>query len=60
MSILLGALAIFGIAAMILIAIGNMVEDKTEREYQLEKVQRRLDKKIKERRDAELSNLKEE
>ena len=37
MSILLGALAIFGIAAMILIAIGNMVEDKTEREYQLEK-----------------------
>lgn len=60
MSILLGALAIFGIAAMILIAIGNMVEDKTEREYQLEKVQRRLDKKMKERRDAELSNLKEE
>lgn len=45
---------------MILIAIGNMVEDKTEREYQLEKVQRRLDKKMKERRDAELSNLKEE
>ena len=60
MSILLGALAIFGIAAMILIAIGNMVEDKTEREYQLQKVQRRLDKKMKERRDAELSNLKEE
>ncbi len=60
MSILLGALAIFGIAAMILIAIGNMVENKTEREYQLEKVQRRLDKKMKERRDAELSNLKEE
>lgn len=28
MSILLGALAIFGIAAMILIAIGNMVEAK--------------------------------